>query len=80
MATMNISLPDALKDFVETQVAERGYSNSSEFMRELIRHEQAREQLRSLVVDGMTSGPGSEVDQAYFDRLRDRVHADAADA
>ncbi|PRA81415.1 ribbon-helix-helix protein, CopG family [Microbacterium sp. MYb66] len=80
MATMNISLPDALKDFVETQVAERGYSNSSEFMRELIRHEQAREQLRSLVVDGMTSGPGSEVGQAYFDRLRDRVHADAADA
>lgn len=77
---MNISLPDALKDFVEAQVTERGYSNSSEFVRELIRHEQSREQLRSLVVDGMTSGPGSVVDQAYFDRLRDRVHADAPDA
>lgn len=77
---MNISLPDALKDFVEAQVAERGYSNNSEFMRELIRHEQARAQLRSLVFDGMTSGPGSDLDQAYFDRLRDRVRADAADA
>ena len=80
MATMNISLPDALKEFVEAQVTERGYSNSSEFVRELIRHEQSREQLRSLVVDGMTSGPGSVVDQAYFDRLRDRVHAGAPDA
>ncbi len=77
---MNISLPDALKDFVEAQVAERGYSNNSEFMRELIRHEQARAQLRALVFDGMTSGPGSDLDQAYFDRLRDRVRADAADA
>lgn len=74
---MNISLPDALKEFVETQVTERGYSNSSEFVRELIRQEQSRGQLRSLIVDGMTSGPGSEVDQAYFDRLRDRVHAEA---
>lgn len=61
---MNISLPDALKDFVEAQVTERGYSNSSEFVRELIRHEQSREQLRSLVIDGMASGPGSVVDQA----------------
>ena len=77
---MNISLPDALKEFVEAQVAERGYSNSSEFMRELIRHEQARTQLRSLIVDGMTSGPGSDVDQAYFDRLRNRVDTDATGA
>ena len=34
---MNISLPDALKSFVDAQVTERGYSTSSEYVRELIR-------------------------------------------
>ncbi|WDM45651.1 type II toxin-antitoxin system ParD family antitoxin [Microbacterium luteolum] len=80
MATMNISLPDALKEFVETQVSERGYGNSSEFVRDLIRHEQSRSQLRAMIVDGMTSGRGSEVDEHYFERLRDRIRAAAPDA
>lgn len=73
MATMNVSLPDALKEFVEAQVTEHGFSNSSEFVRALIRHAQSRERLRSMVADGMTSGPGSELDDAYFERLRERA-------
>jgi antitoxin ParD1/3/4 len=72
MVTMNVSLPPALKDFVESQVGER-YGTSSEFVRELIRREQAREELRGLIVDGMTSGSGSELDGTYFERLRDRI-------
>lgn len=36
MTTMNISLPDSLKDFVDEQVNQRGYGTSSEFVRELI--------------------------------------------
>jgi antitoxin ParD1/3/4 len=75
MATMNVSLPDGLKQFVESQVGERGYGNSSEFVRDLIRHEQARQALRTLVVDGMTSGPGAELDEAYFAGLRERARA-----
>ncbi len=74
MATMNVSLPDGLKHFVESQVGERGYGTSSEFIRELIRREQARARLRDLVVDGMTSGAGSELDERYLDDLRDRIH------
>lgn len=78
MATMNVSLPDSLKDFVAQQVSERGYGNSSEFVRDLIRREQARARLRELVVDGMSSGPGSELDDAYLERLRDGIrHAGA---
>ncbi|AXH37013.1 type II toxin-antitoxin system ParD family antitoxin [Humibacter sp. BT305] len=73
MATMNVSLPDSLKEFVEAQVSERGYGTSSEFVRELIRREQARARLRELVIDGIGSGEGSELDGDYFDRLRDRV-------
>jgi len=78
MATMNVSLPDALKEFVEAQVDERGYGTSSEFVRDLIRHEQARTQLRALIVDGMTSGHGSDLDDAYFERLHERIRAAGA--
>ncbi|MFZ4893723.1 type II toxin-antitoxin system ParD family antitoxin [Plantibacter sp. Mn2098] len=74
MATMNISLPDALKQFVESQVGEH-YGNSSEFIRDLIRREQARTQLRALVVEGISSGDGSELDHDYFDGLRDRIRS-----
>ncbi len=73
MATMNVSLPDSLKDFVEEQVGQRGYGTSSEFVRELIRKEQARSQLRALITDGLASGEGEPFDSAYFDRLRQRV-------
>ena len=37
MATMNVSLPDGLKHYVEAQVGKRGFGTSSEFIRELIR-------------------------------------------
>lgn len=72
MATMNVSLPDALKEFVDSQVGER-YGNVSEFMRDLIRREQARTEFRGLVRDGMTSGAGSDLDDGYFDRLHARI-------
>ena len=39
MSTMNISLPDSLKSFVDDQVAQRGYSTSGEYVRELIRRD-----------------------------------------
>ncbi|SEB38746.1 ribbon-helix-helix domain-containing protein [Microbacterium hydrocarbonoxydans] len=80
MATMNVSLPGALKEFVEDQVVERGFGTSSEFVRDLIRKEQARAALRALVISGMGSGPGSEMDDDYFRRLRARVsNAEFAD-
>ena len=55
MSTMNISLPEELKAFVDQQVGSRGYSSSSEYVRELIRREQDREQLRALILDGAAS-------------------------
>lgn len=73
MGTMNISLPDSLKAFVEGQVAERGYSTSSEYVRELIRKEQDRAELRTLLLEGATSSPTTTVDRAYFRSLRDEV-------
>ena len=73
MSTMNISLPDALKTFVDEQVSQRGYGTSSEYMRELIRKDQDRLQLRGLLLAGAASAPTAPADVAYFDGLRDRV-------
>jgi antitoxin ParD1/3/4 len=73
MSTMNISLPESLKAFVDEQVAGRGYGTSSEYVRELICKDQDRQQLRSLLLDGAASGPTAPVDFAYFDELRERA-------
>ncbi|WP_041645420.1 type II toxin-antitoxin system ParD family antitoxin [Aromatoleum aromaticum] len=73
MSTMNISLPDSLKAFVDSQVSERGYGTSSEYVRELIRKDQDRQRLRGLLLAGAASAPASPADAAYFEKLRDRV-------
>ncbi len=70
---MNISLPDALKAFVGEQVAERGYGSSSEYVRERIRKDQERQQLRRLLLEGAASVPSSPADAAWFEQLRGRV-------
>lgn len=73
MATMNISLPDALKSFVDGQVADRGYGTSSEYVRELIRRERDREALRTMLLAGANSGTGRMVDEEYARELRARA-------
>lgn len=73
MSTMNISLPDTLKAYVDEQVASRGYGTSSEYMRELIRKDQDRMYLRNLLLEGAASAPGKQVGPDYFDGLRRRA-------
>ena len=73
MTTMNISLPDTLKTFVDEQVCQRGYGTSSEYVRELIRKDQDRQQLRGLLLAGAASAPTAPVDAEYFEELRARV-------
>lgn len=52
MTFMKISLPKSLKDFVDEQTHQHGYGTSSNHVRELIRDEQDRLQLRSLLLTG----------------------------
>ena len=73
MSTMNISLPEPLKRFVDSQVESGSYGTSSEYVRMLIRREQEKEAFRQLILDGMNSPIGSAVDDAYFERLRNRI-------
>jgi antitoxin ParD1/3/4 len=73
MGTMNISLPDALRSFVEERVAEGGYGSTSEYVRELIRRELDRTQLRELLLEGAQSPPSVSADERYFEALRERI-------
>ena len=71
------SLPDTLKSFVDEQVSLRGYGTSSEYVRDLIRKDQDRLQLRGLLLAGAESNPAAPADASYFDGLRDRVRQGA---
>jgi len=70
---MNVSLPDSLRSFVDEQVDRGAYGSTSEYVRALIRRDQERQALRSLLLDGAASGPGPSADAAYFDGLRTRL-------
>lgn len=73
MTTMNISLPDSLKAFVDQRVATEGYGTSSEYVRELIRRDQDRVKLRNVLLDGARSARLGATDAAYFASLRSKV-------
>lgn len=60
MATMNVSLPEPMKDWVEQQAASGRYSNASDYVRDLIRRDQERAEklgdLQRLLTEGLESG------------------------
>jgi len=67
------ALPETLKAFVDDQVTEGGYSTSSEYVRELIRRDQDRQQLKGLLLQGAKSKKGAVADAAYFNGLRQKL-------
>lgn len=75
---MNISLPDDLKAFVDGHVADRGYATGSEYLRELIRKDRDKEALRALLLEGARSPIEGEMDEAWFESLRERVRSHKA--
>jgi antitoxin ParD1/3/4 len=78
MTTMNISLPENLKGFIESQVETGGYSTSSEYIRELIREDQKKkleQRLSLLLLEGMQSGEPITTDAAYWNAKRQRLSA-----
>jgi antitoxin ParD1/3/4 len=73
MNTIKISLSDNLKSFVDEQVSHRGYGSSSEYVCDLLRKDQGRQQLNKLLLAGASSKPTQPITTAYFDGLRDKV-------
>lgn len=74
--SMNIALPESLKEFVLRQVADGGYSSASEYVRELIRSEQkrkAQERLELALLQGLESGTPREFTADDWAELKRRV-------
>ena len=77
-ATMNISLPEPLKKFVDGQVKAGGFSGASDYVRDLIRDHQkqvAVQQLRTLIAEGLNSGTGVVADKRYWAVKRKKLGA-----
>ena len=73
MQTMNISLPDQLKEFVDVQVGSGRYSSVSEYIRGLIRDDEkrkAREKLERLLMEGIQSGESTEMTRQDWKDIR----------
>lgn len=57
MATLNISIPAAMRKWIDEQIASGEYANASDYMRDLIRHDQRRnEVLKLALIEGERSG------------------------
>jgi antitoxin ParD1/3/4 len=75
MTTLNISLPEAMRDFIDSQVAEGGYSTASEYIRALVREAQQRkanEKVEALLLEGLQS-EATEMTRQDWDELKRRV-------
>jgi antitoxin ParD1/3/4 len=81
VTTMNISLPEALKRFVDERVERGGYSSVSDYVRDLIRQEQVRQAERALaelVRQGLASGPARVTGSRYWAAKRARLRVPVA--
>ena len=77
MATMNVSLPDKMKDWAEDQARSGRYSNVSDYVRDLIRRDQERSDkisaMQRLVDEGLSSGVGERSASALFGEAKMRA-------
>lgn len=62
MATLNISMPDEMRAFIESRVSTGEYQSASDYLRDLIRHD--REETERLLVEGLESGTARPLDMA----------------
>ncbi|MFO5528234.1 MAG: type II toxin-antitoxin system ParD family antitoxin [Cuspidothrix sp.] len=76
MKSINISLPDTMRTYVEQLVAQGGYSSISEYFRELVRQDQkqrAKEQLQTMLLEGLNSGEATEMTAHDWEDIRQAV-------
>lgn len=79
MATMNVSLPDAMKSWVEEQTQSGRYSNASDYVRDLIRHDQERRakisKIQALVDEALESGTSDKSLSDILNAARNSPHS-----
>jgi antitoxin ParD1/3/4 len=73
MATMNISLPDQMKAFVEAQTEGGKYANSSDYVRDLIRREQIKQEKIAALNEKIEEGFASGVSDKSLDQIMSEI-------
>ena len=76
MSTLNISMPDAMKAFVEAQVRTGQFASASDYIRALVREDQKRraeQELEAKLLEALDSNDFREATPELFERLRARV-------
>jgi antitoxin ParD1/3/4 len=69
MATMNISVPDPMKDWVQSQVETGAYANTSDYVRDLIRKDQENRTKVFALQKAITEGLESGISDKSFDEI-----------
>ena len=75
MATMNVSLPDLMKEWVEEQIKTGHYSNASDYVRDLIRRDQEYHDRRETLVKALITGENSGVSDCSLEDIWQSVKA-----
>lgn len=76
--TINISMPETLGEFVRQRMARKGYDNTSEYFRQLVREDQRRdedERVEAMLLAGLKSGKPAEANQAWWKERRAELAA-----
>jgi antitoxin ParD1/3/4 len=81
MSTVNISLPESMKTYIDEQVSTGGYGTVSEFFRDLIRQDQkrkAKESLEAFLLEGLDSGASTPMSSQDWEDIRRAVQGKIA--
>ncbi len=73
LTSMNISVPESMKTFIEAEVSSNGYGTASEYVRELVRDakkRKAEERLEALLLEALDSGKPIKVTPEYWDNKK----------
>lgn len=78
MARLTISMPDAMSEFISAEIATGKYDNVSEYLRDLVRHEQERKdaavtELREMLIAAKESGISTSNVDDIFNRVKERL-------
>ncbi len=85
MTSMNISVPESMKEFIEDEVSSGGYGTASEYVRELVRDakkQKEEERIEKLLLQALESGPASPMTKKDWEAIKqrglERIHAKKA--
>ena len=74
MATLNISIPDNMREWIDHQAEGGKYTSASDYLRDLVRTDQrAKEELDNMLLEGLASGTGIEPDSTYWKKKKENL-------